>query len=258
MSFLRSLFGSKAGEGAPFPNQLSMSAWPAVVYAIGDVHGCRDQLLALEQTIAADSQSFRGEKLLVTLGDYVDRGPDSAGVIDHLLKPPPDGFKRVFLAGNHEEFMLDAIYGKADESWLEFGGLETLRSYGVDTALYRASRPKTRQRLLESHVPADHLAFLEGLALSLQIKQTVFVHAGIRRNVPVEQQDRHDLIWIRHEFLASAPTDGLLVVHGHTPVEQPELAPGRIAIDTGAFATGRLTAVRLIEGEAPAFFTTGG
>ena len=252
---LRSLFGSKRRSGA-VRNQLNIAAWPSALYAVGDVHGCLDQLRALEQLITADGEAIAGEKLIVTLGDYVDRGPDSAGVIDHLMQPLPRGFERVLLGGNHEELMLNAINGLGDEDWLEFGGVETMRSYGIDVALYRSSRPKARQTLLQSHIPQDHLSFLEGLALSLQLEQTVFVHAGIKRNVPIVQQNPNDLVWIRREFLDASPTDGLLVVHGHTPASEPELAPGRIGIDTGAFATGRLTAVRLVEGEAPAFFTT--
>ena len=252
---LRSLFGPKAPRGA-FRNQLSFPAWPAAVYAVGDVHGCLDQLRALEQLITTDGEAIAGEKLIVTLGDYVDRGPDSAGVIEHLMRPLPHDFERVLLGGNHEELMLNAIKGLGDETWLEFGGVETIRSYGIDVALYRSSRPKARQTMLQSHIPQDHLSFLEGLALSLQLGQTVFAHAGIKRNIPIAQQNPNDLVWIRREFLDASPTDGLLVVHGHTPASEPELAPGRIGIDTCAFSTGRLTAVRLIEGATPDLFTT--
>lgn len=257
MSILRSFFGSRPRTSAAFENQLSLSEWPAAIYAIGDVHGCLDQLKELEQRIVSDSAAPEGAKLIVMLGDYVDRGPSSAGVIDHLLRPLSDGFTRVLLAGNHEELMLNAIMGLGDEAWLEFGGVETLRSYGVDVVQYRSSRPRARQKLLESHVPHDHVALLVGLAISLQIENIVFAHAGIRRNVPIEQQDRNDLMWIRKEFHDAAPNDGFLVVHGHTPVAEPEMVPGRIGIDTGAFATGKLTAVRLSPGQAPAFFTTG-
>ncbi|WP_157959602.1 metallophosphoesterase family protein [Devosia submarina] len=240
-----------------FETHLSIPSWPAAIYAIGDVHGCLEQLQRIEQCILADSDAPPGDKLLVMLGDYVDRGPQSAGVIDHLLRPAPAGFSRVLLAGNHEEMMLNALLGAGDEGWLEFGGMETVRSYGADADLFRSLAPKARQRMLQSLVPQEHVGFLTSLAVTLQVEQTVFVHAGIRRNIPLEQQDRSDLMWIRREFLEAAPVDGLLVVHGHTPVEEPEIAQGRIGIDTGAFATGRLTAVRLSKGQAPAFFTTG-
>ena len=226
------------------------------IYAIGDVHGCLDELVRLEQMIASDSTAPAGEKLIVMLGDYVDRGPSSAGVIDHLLRPMVKGFTRITLAGNHEELMLNAIMGRADEAWLEFGGVETLRSYGVSFDSYRASGAGARHKMLAGLIPQEHLSFLQSLPISLQVEQTVFVHAGIRRDVPLERQVASDLMWIRREFLDAAPTDGLLVVHGHTPTETPEVLPGRIGIDTGAFATGRLTAVRLVSGQAPVFFTT--
>jgi serine/threonine protein phosphatase 1 len=256
MGLWRSLFGSQKQPVEAFENQLSLPGWPAAIYAIGDVHGCLEQLKDIERLILSDPDAPSGDKIVVLLGDYVDRGPSSAGVIDHLLQPLPGGFTRLLLAGNHEEMMLNALLGAGDEAWLQFGGVETLRSYSIDPDLYRSSGSRARQKLLEGHVPSEHKQFLTNLAISLQVEQTVFVHAGIRRNIPLEQQSRNDLMWIRKEFLDAAPTDGLLVVHGHTPAEQPEVLPGRIGIDTGAFATGRLTAVRLGPGQAPVFFTT--
>lgn len=256
MRFLRSLFGSKAPQPRAFENQLSLPTWPRAIYAIGDVHGCLDELMHLEQMILADSTASEGEKLVVMLGDYVDRGPSSAGVIDHLLRPMSKGFTRITLAGNHEELMLNAIMGRGDEAWLEFGGVETLRSYGISFESYRAAGAGARHKMLAGHIPHEHLSFLQNLPISLQVEQTIFVHAGIRRDVPLERQVASDLMWIRREFLDAAPIDGLLVVHGHTPTETPEAVPGRIGIDTGAFATGRLTAVRLGSGQAPVFFTT--
>lgn len=257
MGLFGSLFRPRQKPIAAFENHLSLQSWPAAIYAIGDVHGCLEQLLALERRIVEDDQAPAGDKLIVMLGDYVDRGPSSAGVIDHLLRPAPAGFSRVLLAGNHEEMMVNAITGAGDEAWLEFGGMETLRSYGADAELFRSSPPKVRQRLLESLVPQEHVRFFSSLALTLQVEQTLFVHAGIRRDVPLEQQERSDLMWIRREFLDAEPQDGLLVVHGHTPVSEPELARGRIGIDTGAFATGKLTSVRLTPAQPPVFFTTG-
>jgi serine/threonine protein phosphatase 1 len=257
MGLFGSLFGSRQRPVQAFENHLSVPSWPAAIYAIGDVHGCLDQLLELERRISMDQQAPAGDKLIVMLGDYVDRGPASAAVLDHLLRPAPSGFGRVLLAGNHEEMMLNAITGAGDEAWLEFGGLETLRSYGADVELFRACAPRVRQRMLQSIVPQEHVAFLTSLAVLLQVEQTVFVHAGIRRGVPLDQQERSDLMWIRRDFLDAEPVDDLLVVHGHTPAVEPELVAGRIGIDTGAFATGKLTAVRLTPGQAPVFFTTG-
>jgi serine/threonine protein phosphatase 1 len=220
------------------------------------VHGCLDESIELEQLVLCDTTASQGEKLIVMLGDYVDRGPNSAGVIDHLLRPLPPKFTRITLAGNHEELMLNAILGREDAAWLEFGGVETLRSYGIDYDIYRTEGANARRKMLEGYIQQEHISFLVDLPISLQVEQTVLVHAGIRRNVPMERQVRTDLMWIRAEFLRAAPTDGLLVVHGHTPTEAPEVVPGRIGIDTGAFATGKLTAVRLIDGQAPVFFTT--
>jgi len=256
MKFFDAIFGNKSAKSAAFDDQLTIADWPAAIYAIGDIHGCLDELLALEAQILADATAPIGPKLIVTLGDYIDRGPNSAGVIDHLVRPLPDGFSRVALAGNHEEILLNALSGASDDAWLQLGGVETLRSYGIDPDLYRAARSQQKQILLQSHFPEHHLAFLNSLAVSLQVQQTVFVHAGIKRDRPMDRQDKTDLLWIRREFLDAEPTDGLMVIHGHTPVEQPELRPGRIGIDTGAYATGRLTAVRLIPNNAPFFFTT--
>jgi serine/threonine protein phosphatase 1 len=258
MGFFRSLFKTNTPEGVSLENQLRIAHWPAAIYAIGDIHGCLDHLIELEQVILADITPPTGQKLVVTLGDYIDRGPNSAGVIEHLLRPLPHGFTRVPLAGNHEQLMLDALSGKGDKDWLEYGDTETLRSYGIDPVTYCALRPSTRKELLLSRVPTTHAAFLASLAISLELQQSVFVHAGIRRGVPIDQQDRQDLLWIRREFLEAQPTDGLLVIHGHTPVSEAEVLPGRIGLDTGAFGTGRLTAVRLLPKQPPAFFTTGG
>jgi serine/threonine protein phosphatase 1 len=256
MGIFHSLFGPKPRKIEAFETQLSIPSSPAAMYAIGDVHGCLDLLTHLERTIVDDSASIGGDKLLVMLGDYVDRGPNSSGVIDHLLRPAPAGFTRIHLAGNHEEFLLKAIAGAGDEAWLEYGGAETLVSYGIDVGQYRSANHRIRQKILESMIPQDHVKFLTNLAVSLQVQNTIFVHAGIRRGLPIEQQDRNDLMWIRGEFLDAPAADGLLVIHGHTPVDMPEIAAGRIGIDTGAFATGRLTAVRLMPNQTPAFFTT--
>ena len=256
MKFFTAIFGNKAPSPTGFDDQLTIAEWPAAIYAIGDIHGCFDELLALEALILSDSTAPDGKKLIVTLGDYIDRGPNSAGVIDHLLRPLPEGFSRIALAGNHEEILLNAMSGVGYDAWLQLGGIETLRSYGIDPDVFRSARSQQRQILLQSHVPEHHLEFLKNLAVSLQVQQTVFVHAGIKRDRPMDRQEKSDMLWIRGEFLQADATDGLTVVHGHTPVEQADVRPGRIGIDTGAYATGRLTAVRLIPGSEPVFFTT--
>lgn len=245
------------GGGAPAPQRparghLSAPQWPSVVYAIGDIHGCLVELRGLEKRIVEDAASFTGEKWLVYLGDLVDRGPDSVGVLDHLTARPPAGFRRIFLAGNHETMMLAFLENPASQpDWLQFGGKQTLASYGIDASGFPAMRPRQRRAILDSHVPEDHLAFLAELPLTLSLPGVVFVHAGLRPDVPVERQAEQDLLWIRDEFFAAPPVPGRLVVHGHTPANEAVIVPGRICVDTGAFATGRLTAVRLVSGEKP-------
>jgi serine/threonine protein phosphatase 1 len=254
MRLLDRLF-SRPPISSGFDNHLRLEQWPEAIYAIGDVHGCLDALRELERIIEADAVQFPGAKVIVMLGDYVDRGPSSAMVIAHLLGDPPAGFSRIALAGNHEEMMLNALKGSDERDWLALGGTETLRSYGIDPDLFASASRRTRRDIVSSHFPVDHFDFIENLALSLQVHQTVFVHAGIRRGIPVDQQDRADLLWMR-PGAHQEPADGLLVVHGHTPVQDVQVRSESIAVDTGAFATGRLSAVRLAPNLAPKIFTT--
>ncbi len=224
---------------------LVAKTWPAAVYAIGDVHGCLAHLQALEALIVADAANIEGEKWIVMLGDYVDRGPNSAGVLDHLLAPPPPGFERFCLAGNHEAMMLDFLSAPAaDNTWLSFGGIQTLTSYGIASSVNWSDTRRSRA-IIESHVPAEHIDFLKKLALYLSLPGTVLVHAGIRPGVELERQLEADLLWIRQPFLDAQLPDGQRVVHGHTPSAQPVVTLSRLGIDTGAAATGVLTAVRL-------------
>jgi serine/threonine protein phosphatase 1 len=245
---------------APAPGNerhLSFPDWPAAVYAIGDVHGCADQLRRLLAVIAADAAGFAGDKWIVGLGDYVDRGPQSSTVLDLLTARPPPGFRRFCLAGNHEAMMLDFWDHPADRSgWLGFGGIETLYSYGIGQGAMERADIRGRRYLLDSHIPSEHRYFLDTLPLTLSLPGLVLVHAGIRRGIPLRQQAESDLLWIRHEFFDAPADDGLLVVHGHTPGSEPVIAPHRICVDTGAFATGRLTSVRLRPDEAPYFLTS--
>ena len=250
---LRALFGSatsapqRAGRA-----HLAAEGWPAVIYAIGDIHGCLVELRELESRIVEDAAAIEGEKWLVYLGDFVDRGPDSLGVLDHLTARPPRGFRRVCLAGNHEVMMLAFLDNPDRQSdWPQFGGQETLTSYGINAPDFLASPLRQRRAILDSHVPPEHVEFLSDLALTLSVPGVVFVHAGLRPDVPLDRQGEHDLLWIRDEFFNAPPVPGRLVVHGHTPANQAVIVPGRICVDTGAFATGRLTAVRLALNEQP-------
>ncbi|WP_185970325.1 MULTISPECIES: metallophosphoesterase family protein [unclassified Mesorhizobium] len=221
-----------------------------VVYAIGDVHGCYKELLSLEEKIALDGLQFRGRKIIVMLGDYIDRGPQSARVLDHLLAPPPKGFLRVCLAGNHEVAMLNYLDGYLSrDRWLAVGGRETLFSYGVDperlSSLY-ASSDEVDRRIREV-IPVDHIDFLRSLPVLLCSEKFVFVHAGIRPGIDLVAQDEQDLLNIRDEFFVAAHLLDRFVVHGHTPVDIPRLDGRRLDIDTGAFHSGRLTAVRIAD-----------
>ncbi len=233
----------------------------SVVYAIGDVHGCLGRLLALEAMIRADAaRRAAGRRVMVLLGDYVDRGPDTRGVLGHLCAPPPPGFERACLAGNHEQLMLGFVDDPAEAGpWLANGGGATLASYGVRGADWLRAAPaasvlRAREEL-RAALPAAHLAFLRGLRRMHREGDYLFVHAGIRPGIAPEDQDEDDLLWIRQPFLSSNSDHGCVVVHGHSIVEEPEIHPSRIAIDTGAYATGVLTALAL-EGERVEFLRT--
>ncbi|UYO00562.1 MAG: serine/threonine protein phosphatase [Devosia sp.] len=230
--------------------RLVEAEWPAAIYAIGDVHGCREQLEDLQAAIVADASATQGEKWLVMLGDYVDRGPDSAGVLDLLMRPAPAGFRRICLCGNHEQLMLDFVSSLDLESnWLKWGGLKTLASYGLSpTDLPNMSRKALRQAL-DYLVPPEHLDFMRGLPVALRLPDVAFVHAGVRPDIAFEDQQDDDLIWIREPFLSTEDHPGYLVVHGHTPESSPTILPHRIGIDTCAFGGGPLTALRLMPGK---------
>jgi diadenosine tetraphosphatase ApaH/serine/threonine PP2A family protein phosphatase len=222
---------------------------PAAVYAIGDIHGCLDQLNALEAQIVADARGIEGEKWLVTLGDYIDRGPESAPVIEHVMEPAPDGFRRFALIGNHEQLLLDFLDNPpANLEWLEWGGLATAASYGLadDGGQGWRRRPQDFARRLLPLIPERHLSWLESLPSCISVPGFFFVHAGIKPGVPLAAQEDEDLIWIRAPFLNARFSGDITVVHGHTPVEAPEFVPGRIDIDTGCCFVGTLTALRVL------------
>ena len=233
------------------------SAAPAIpagsrIYAIGDVHGRLDLLTRLHMLIAADAaKAASGRRVIVYLGDYVDRGPDSRGVIDLLLNQPLAGFEHVHLMGNHEDYLLQFLErAEVGPHWCAYGGFDTLASYGVRAADFEAAR----RRLAEA-IPPAHVAFMRGLKLTHAEGGYMFVHAGVKPGTALAEQRAEDLLWIRNEFLDSADNFGACVVHGHTIVEAPEQRGNRIAIDTGAFFTGRLTAL-VLEGTEQRFIQT--
>lgn len=221
------------------------------VYAIGDIHGRLDLLEQLLEMIVADARDYDGKKLLIFLGDYIDRGLKSRGVLDLLAGEMPEGFEAIFLKGNHEQAMLqflqDAEFGR---TWKYYGGLETLYSYGIqDVAL--SDDPKafeTARLALEVALPSSHLNFLTNRLIPyFDMGGYYFVHAGVRPGLPLNRQVEADLYWIRDDFLQSTFDHGRIIVHGHTPIEEPEIRKNRIGIDTGAYITGHLTALVLEE-----------
>ncbi|MBO6784658.1 MAG: serine/threonine protein phosphatase, partial [Alphaproteobacteria bacterium] len=212
-----------------------------VIYAIGDVHGRLDLLGELERRILRDADG-RGEsrRVIVYLGDYVDRGYESRGVIDHLLSPGPDGFERVFLKGNHEEFLLRYLEDSSvARAWLSNGGVETLMSYGVEVSMSSADASRVHADFRNA-LPSEHRAFMEQLPVMHREGGYAFVHAGVRPGVPLDAQDPEDLLWIRKDFLDDPGDHGAVVVHGHTVEENPVDRANRIGIDTGAYAPSRL------------------
>lgn len=229
-----------------------------LVYAIGDIHGelyLLDKLLGRIVEDAAFTSARR--RSLIFVGDYIDRGPDSAGVVDRLVSGLPEGFDPVFLKGNHEAFLLEFLeHPEVLDAWLHNGAVQTLASYGIDppTADWpRADYAGCRDAFLAA-LPESHRAFFGTLQLWESRGDYLFVHAGVRPGVPLESQSERDLLWIRDDFLASRRHFGKVVVHGHTPGREPVVRPNRIGIDTGAFVHGRLTALRLF-GDQQSFVT---
>lgn len=227
------------------------------IYAIGDIHGRRDCLDDLLGRITDDDRARGPAKTtLVLLGDLVDRGPESRGVIERLsqlAKVRPC----VFLMGNHEEVFVDAWEGDESAARLfhRIGGRETLLSYGVTPADYDSADFDRMITLLATHVPADHIAFLRGFRDTYQSGDYLFVHAGIRPGTAIDEQRPADMRWIRDKFLDDPRDHGVVVVHGHSIAPAVEERPNRIGIDTGAYASGRLTALGL-EGTDRWFLST--
>jgi diadenosine tetraphosphatase ApaH/serine/threonine PP2A family protein phosphatase len=229
------------------------------IYAIGDVHGRADLLREMHRLIHADAYRRQAPRnVVVYLGDYIDRGRQSPEVLDILLNEALPSFESIYLKGNHEESLLrfldDISIGPA---WLYYGGAETLESYGVTTPQSpHDPRTLTRaQRELQRRLPDSHRNFMASLRLLHAEGDYLFVHAGIRPGVPLQQQDPEDLLWIRDSFLDSDAEHGCIVVHGHTITERPDVQRNRIGIDTGAFATDRLTCL-ILEGTDWSFLQT--
>lgn len=224
------------------------------LYAIGDVHGRADLLGRMLALIEGEIVRDRpGDWRVVYLGDYIDRGPDSASAIDMIARHVAANPRHVALLGNHDKVLAEFLADAA--TWRQFAGFEgetTARSYGVEIDYSGDAAIRRSRDALLAVVPREHVAFLNDLKLSAGFGDFFFCHAGIRPGVPLDAQDPHDLIWIRREFHDYPGLHPRLIVHGHTPHHEPEIRVNRVNLDTYAFASGRLTALA-IEGRDKRF-----
>lgn len=220
------------------------------VYAIGDIHGRCDLLCRMIARIEADEVGREpADTTVILLGDLVDRGPDSAGVIATAREWAKRRRVRI-LAGNHEEMFLGSFEREDTlRHFLRHGGRETLLSYPIDPDLYSRATLDELQAIMREAVPAEDIVFMQAMEDRIQVGDYVFVHAGVRPGIPLEEQKVSDLRWIRGEFIESAEARNFAVVHGHTIMESPHVSPLRIGLDTGAFSSGLLSAIGL-EGTA--------
>ncbi|MBD3732149.1 MAG: serine/threonine protein phosphatase [Sphingopyxis sp.] len=254
MSFLN-FFGRRAPAAAAVRPRVEAGRR---VYAVGDIHGRNDLLVALLDMIRADDRA-RGaaETVLILLGDLIDRGPSSAAVLDTAVKASKEWTDFHWLTGNHEEVFAKVLAGDSEalKFFCRIGGEETILSYGVAPEAYRGMSLAELSDALAALVPASHRQFLETGESWVREGDYLFVHAGIRPGVALMDQKASDLRWIRQPFLDDARDHGFFVIHGHTIKEEIDLHPNRLGIDTGAYYTGRLTAVGL-EGDQQWFLTT--
>lgn len=254
---LKRLFGRKEAVEAVAED------WPLVpedsrVYAIGDVHGRLDLLDALLARIADERARLPvGTVHLVMLGDLIDRGPHSAQVVERLLTVPAGVDEVHLLMGNHEEALLEILDGAHSQlpGWIRYGGEQALKSYGLEDATIFGDRESLVAKI-HAGIPASHVRLFRSMVDYVQIGDYLFVHAGIFPGRPLDQQQVHDLRWIREEFLEDDRDHGVMVVHGHTITADVDCRTNRIGIDTGAYRSGVLTALAL-EGKAQRFLKTG-
>ncbi|MBC2835106.1 metallophosphoesterase [Paragemmobacter straminiformis] len=258
MIFWQSLVGRILRNRAPGPVRIvDLGRIDGPLYAIGDVHGCRALLRAALAGIRADAGP--DEPTVIVLGDLVDRGPDSAGVLDDMTAAATANPRTMALMGNHERMMLNFLADPPRAwDWLQQGGFETLRSYGLSLPPSQRLNTRRLHQMLAAHIPDHHRAWLEGLAqgyrASIGGKDYLFTHAGMDGTRPIAMQREQALLWGRD--VSPAP-DGLCVVQGHVIVTHPHLSDGAIRIDTGAFATGVLTVLRLSSGQPPKVMSFG-
>jgi serine/threonine protein phosphatase 1 len=247
----------------PAPAAPSAAAVPegTRVYAIGDVHGRLDLLQDLHEQIRYHMREYPIDRsVVVHIGDYIDRGYQSRQTVDYLLGSPLPGFDMmVNLLGNHEHTLLEFLDDiSVGPGWLRYGGRETLFSYGIEWDRDLAGEEECLLRIqaeLRRKLPEDHRRFFSALPLTHEEGDYLFVHAGVKPGIPIARQASDDLLWIRDEFLNSTADHGRVVVHGHSISDSPVLRPNRVGIDTGAFATGRLTCL-VLQGNERAFLST--
>ena len=242
--------GLKSSRQADKPRSLRQGLR---IYAIGDIHGCIGLLDGKLDRIYRDSVGFKGDVIEVFLGDYIDRGPDSRAVLERLASEPRQGHQRICLKGNHEEAMLSRLDNpELMDSWVNFGAVETLMSFGLDPQLLQqpdqwgalAEQLKHRLCALDGVMP-----WLSDLHSCFEMDDYYFVHAGIRPGLALDKQTNQDRLWIRDDFLNHTKRHAKMIVHGHTPNEQVEICDNRINLDTGAYATGQLSCL-VLEGQA--------
>lgn len=241
-------FGHNLDNATARRSRLEMSIADAAVYVVGDVHGCLHELLTLEKIIYSDAKRLVGKKIIVMLGDYIDKGPASAQVLEHLLSPCKGDFERICITGNHDMAMVDYFDGKLGLStWMQIGGDATLNSYGIDVAHLKKMYPKVKQldQYIRRNLPVRHIDFLRSMPIAVKANNFVFVHAGIRPTIPFQDQRDEDLVFIREDFFNETRLLKYWVIHGHTPVATPVRQGRRLNIDTGAYYTGKLTALRI-------------
>ncbi|MGH6658073.1 MAG: metallophosphoesterase [Sphingomicrobium sp.] len=230
------------------PNRLPEGARGYRAYVVGDIHGRLDLLDDLLGKIHDDIDRSPARKtVIVFVGDLIDRGPDSAGVIERLRNYDRPGVRAVFLLGNHEEVMLRILAGDGSliPQWLQFGGAQCLASYGLDVVDLAMTNEAEALGAIRSAIPERHSRFLHDFADSFRFGDYLVVHAGIRPGIALDQQLQSDLRWIRQPFLNDRRDHGFVVVHGHSITDKVDERANRIGIDTGAYASGRLTALAI-------------
>ncbi|MFQ5560257.1 MAG: metallophosphoesterase [Nitrospinota bacterium] len=230
------------------------------IYAVGDIHGRDDLLQTMHKKILKDARAFQDieKKIIVYLGDYIDRGLESKEVLDRLINSPLDGFQSVFLKGNHEDIFLKFLQNSTvGPAWFKIGGDAFVYSYRISVDGHPSATEKYRtiQEKLNSCLPASHLIFLSQLQNSFEMGDYFFVHAGILPGVPLNEQRTKHLFWIRDDFTAVKTSHEKIIVHGHVIRDKPEICKNRIGIDTGAFCSNILTCL-VLEGETRRFLQT--